>query len=37
MVRQLIATIKSVEFREKVQSMGGYTVEHPGELIEYRL
>ena len=34
MVRQLIATLKSDAFREKILSLGGYTVENPGELIE---
>ena len=37
MVGKLLETIKSAEFREKVLSMGGYTVNAPGELIEYRL
>ena len=34
MVRQLIATLKSDAFREKILSLGGYTMEAPGELIE---
>ena len=34
MVRQLIATLKSDAFREKILSLGGYTVDDPGELIE---
>jgi len=34
MVRQLIATLKSDAFREKLLAMGGYTVEDPGEIIE---
>ena len=34
MVRQLIATLKSDAFREKILSLGGYTVEAPGEIIE---
>ena len=33
MVRQLIATLKSDAFREKILSMGGYTLENPGEII----
>ena len=33
MVRQLIATLKSDAFREKILAMGGYTVENPGEII----
>ena len=35
MVRQLIETMKSEKFREKILSMGGYTLERPGEEIEY--
>lgn len=37
MVGKLLETIKSAEFREKVTEMGGYTVDDPGELIEYSL
>ena len=33
MVRQLIATLKSEGFRDKILSLGGYTVENPGEII----
>ena len=33
MVRQLIATLKSEAFREKLLALGGYTVENPGEII----
>jgi len=32
-VQQMIATLKSPAFREKLLSMGGYTVEGAGELI----
>ena len=32
-VRQLIATLKSEAFRTKILSLGGYTVEAPGEII----
>lgn len=32
-VQQLIATLKSSAFREKMLAMGGYTVDHPGEII----
>ena len=32
-VQQLIATLKSPAFREKMFAMGGYTVDHPGEII----
>ena len=34
MVRQLVATLKSPAFREKLLSMGGYTLDRPGEIIE---
>ena len=33
-VQQLIATLKSEAFREKILAMGGYTLENPGEIIE---
>ena len=32
-VQQLIATLKSPAFRKKMLAMGGYTVDHPGEII----
>lgn len=32
-VQQLIATLKSDKFRQKIQDMGGYTLENPGEVI----
>lgn len=32
-VQQLIATLKSPAFREKMLAMGGYTVDHPGEIL----
>ena len=32
-VAQLIATLKSDAFREKILSMGGYTIDAPGEII----
>lgn len=35
MVRLLLETIKSEAFREKILAMGGYTLENPGEIIEY--
>ena len=35
MVRGLIAALKSKAFEEKILSMGGYTLESPGEEIEY--
>ena len=34
MVRQLVATLKSPAFREKILAMGGYTLDCPGEIIE---
>ncbi len=33
MVQQMLATLKSKAFQEKLLSMGGYTVENPGEII----
>ncbi len=33
MVQQMLATLKSDAFREKILAMGGYTVENPGEII----
>jgi len=35
MIQQLLKTLKSEEFKEKILSMGGYTLENPGEIIEY--
>ena len=32
MVQQLISTLKSAEFRERLESLGGYTVDNPGEV-----
>ena len=32
-VQQLLATLKSDAFKEKMLAMGGYTVDHPGEII----
>ena len=32
-VRQLLATLKSDAFKEKLMAMGGYTVDHPGRII----
>ena len=34
LVRQLVATLKSPAFREKILAMGGYTLDRPGEIIE---
>lgn len=34
MVQQMLATMKSETFREKILALGGYTVENPGEIIE---
>ncbi len=33
MVQQMLATLKSEAFKEKLLAMGGYTVENPGEII----
>ena len=33
-VQQLIATLRSEAFKEKILALGGYTVENPGEVIE---
>ena len=33
-VQQLIEILKSNAFREKIQAMGGYTLDGPGEIIE---
>ena len=33
MVQQLLATLKSEAFKEKILSLGGYTVENPGQII----
>ena len=32
-VQQMIATLKSEAFKEKILALGGYTVENPGEII----
>ena len=34
-VQRMIATLKSDAFREKILSLGGYTVEAPGEIIPF--
>ena len=34
MVRQLIQTLQSDAFRTRIEAMGGYTLDRPGELIE---
>ncbi len=36
MLRQLVATLKSAAFREKIESMGGYTLDRPGETIDLK-
>ena len=36
MVRQMVATLKSQAFREKILAMGGYTLDRPGEIIEIK-
>ena len=35
MVKQLLDTLKSDAFKEKLLSLGGYTVDAPGEIIEF--
>ncbi len=35
MVKAMLDTMKSDAFRERIMAMGGYTVDNPGELIEY--
>ena len=34
MVRQMIRTLKSEAFRERIEAMGGYTLTCPGEIID---
>ena len=34
LVRQLIRTLKSGEFKRRIEAMGGYTLDHPGEIID---
>ena len=34
MVKQLIRTLKSEAFRERIEAMGGYTLDRPGEIID---
>ncbi len=34
MVKQLIRTLKSEEFKQRIEAMGGYTLESPGEIID---
>ena len=36
MVQQMLKTLKSEAFKKKLLSMGGYTIENPGELIEVK-
>ena len=33
MVQELLTVLKSDAFREKILSLGGYTVDSPGEVI----
>lgn len=35
MVQQMLATLKSEAFKEKLMALGGYTVENPGEIIQF--
>ena len=34
MVQQLITTLKSDAFRARIEAMGGYTLDRPGEIID---
>ena len=34
LVRHLIRALKSDEFRKRIESMGGYTLDRPGEIID---
>ncbi len=34
LVRQLVKTLKSEAFRERIEAMGGYTLDRPGEIID---
>ncbi|MBP5170060.1 MAG: molybdopterin biosynthesis protein, partial [Oscillospiraceae bacterium] len=34
MMRQLIHTLKSSEFKARIEALGGYTLDHPGEIID---
>ena len=34
MVRQLISTLKSEEFKTRIEAMGGYMLDRPGESID---
>ena len=34
LVRELIRTLKSDEFRARIEAMGGYTLDRPGEIID---
>ena len=34
LVRQLIRTLKSEAFRQRIEAMGGYTLDRPGEIID---
>ncbi len=36
MVQQMIETLKSERFQQKICAMGGYTIENPGEIIEVK-
>ena len=33
-VRQLIAALQSEAFRERIEALGGYTLDRPGEIID---
>ena len=31
----MLRTLRSAAFREKILAMGGYTLDNPGEIIEF--
>ena len=36
MVQEMLSIIKSEEFKNRILALGGYTVENPGEIIDYK-
>ncbi len=34
MVKQLISTLKSEDFKTRIEALGGYTLDRPGEIID---
>jgi putative molybdopterin biosynthesis protein len=35
LIQQLISVLKSDAFRERIEAMGGYTLDRPGEIIDF--